>query len=86
MSIKLEDYEACMKQAAPEIHVILESTFQEAARLMSPAGLQEFLEGGKGLCELGRGSGIVISYLEQMPLVIKECGEDIIRDCLNAAL
>ncbi len=53
---------------------------------MSPAGLQEYLEGAKGLCSLGRGKDVVISYLQEMPLVVKECGEDIIRDCLNAAL
>ncbi len=40
MSIKLEDYEEFLQEAAPVIRDVLEGTFQEAARLMSPAGLQ----------------------------------------------
>jgi nitric oxide reductase NorD protein len=86
MSIKLEDYEACLKKAGPEIHARLESTFQEASRVMSPAGLQDYLEGAKGLCNLGRGSEVVVSFLEEMPAVVKECGEDVIRDCVASAM
>ena len=86
MTIRFEDYEACLKDVDPEVREALEGTFHEAARIMSPAGLQEYLEGARGLCSLGRGTDLVISYLQEMPLVVKECGEDIIRDCLNAAL
>jgi len=86
MSIRLEDYQSCLKNAAPEITARLESTFQEASRVMSPAGLQDYLEGAKGLCNLGRGSDVVIAFLEEMPAVAKECGEDIIRDCVASAM
>ncbi len=86
MTINLEDYAACMKDADPAVQDALESVFQEASRVMSPAGLHDYLEGGKGLCKLGRGSEIVISYLEEMPAVVKECGEDIIRDVIEAAM
>ncbi|NOQ88592.1 MAG: VWA domain-containing protein, partial [Gammaproteobacteria bacterium] len=86
MSIKLEDYEEFLTEAAPEIRDVLESTFQEASRVMSPTGLQEYMDGAKSLCNLGRGSGVVISYLQEMPLVAKECGEDVIGDCLTAAM
>ncbi len=86
MSIKLEDYEEFLTEAAPEIRDVLESTFQEASRVMSPSGLQEYMEGAKTLCNLGRGSDVVISYLQEIPLVAKECGEDVISDCLTAAM
>ncbi|MET0084982.1 MAG: nitric oxide reductase activation protein NorD [Sedimenticola sp.] len=86
MSIKLEDYEEYLEDIAPEIRDVLEGTFQEAARVMSPAGLQDYLEGAKGLCGLGRGKDLVISYLQEMPLVAKECGEDVVEDCLQAAM
>jgi hypothetical protein len=86
MTIDLEDYRACMKDVDPAIIETLEGVFQEASRVMSPAGLHDYLEGGKGLCMLGRGSDIVISYLEEMPAVVKECGEDIIRDVIEAAM
>ena len=86
MAIKLEDYEEELKDAAPEVRDVLESTFTEASHVMSPAGLQSYLEGARALCGLGRGTDLVISFLQNMPLVVKECGEDIIIDCVTAAM
>ena len=86
MTINLEDYAACMQKAAPEVVDTLEATFHDAARVMSPAGLHDYMEGAKGLCNLGRGHDVVLSFLEEMPAVVQECGEDVIRDCIEAAL
>ncbi len=86
MAIKLENYEEYLKDIAPEVLDVLEGSFQEAARVISPPGLEEYLEGAKTLCNLGRGKGPVISYLQEIPQVAKECGEDIIGDCLSAAM
>lgn len=86
MSIQLSEYEADLEAIAPEVHDILEGTFQEASRVMSPAGLQEYLDGAKSLTKLGRGPDVVISYLQEMPLVAKECGEDVVGDCITAAM
>jgi len=86
MSIKLEDYEEFLEEAAPVIRDVLEGTFQEATRIMSPAGLEDYMDGAKALCNLGRGSDLVVTYLQEMPMVVKECGEDIIPDVLTAAM
>jgi nitric oxide reductase NorD protein len=86
MSIKLEDYDAALRDAAPEIRDVLEATFQEASRVMSPAGLEAYLDGAKALSNLGRGSGVVTTYLQEIPLVVKECGEDVMSDCLTGAM
>jgi len=86
MTIDLDEYRECFRDADPAIVDALESMYREASRVMSPAGLHDYLEGGKGLCKLGRGNDIVISYLEEMPAVVKECGEDIIRDVIEAAM
>lgn len=86
MAIKLEDYQAYLQDTAPEIRDMLEGSFSEAAHVMSPTGLQNYLEGAKGLYNLRRGKDLVISYLEVMPLVVRECGEDIITDCIGAAM
>ncbi len=86
MSIKLEDYEESLQDVAPEVNDVLQSTFQEASRVMSPTGLETYLDGAKTLANLGRGNDLVISYLQEMPLVAKECGEDVIEDCLSAAM
>ena len=86
MSIKLEDYEEQLQDVAPEVRDVLDGTFQEAARIMSPTGLEAYLSGAKAMCNLGRGSDLVITYLQEMPLVAKECGEDIIDDCVTAGM
>ena len=86
MSINLEDYAEQLQDIAPEVRDVLEATFIEASRSMSPVGLRDYLEGAKALCNLGRGKDLVISYLQEMPLVTKECGEDVINDCLTAAM
>lgn len=86
MTVNLDDYRECLEKASPQVKDTLESTFHDASRVMSPAGLQQYLEGGKGLCALGRGADLVVSYLEQMPAVAKEVGEDVIQDCVAAAM
>ena len=43
MTINLEDYAACLGKAAPELAGTLEATFHDAARVMSPAGLHDYL-------------------------------------------
>jgi nitric oxide reductase NorD protein len=85
MSVKLEDYAEALADV-PAIRDVLEGTFHEAARVMSPAGLEEYMDGAKALCKLGRGKDLVATYLQEMPLVVKECGEDILEDCLTAAM
>jgi len=86
MTLKLDDYRESLQDIAPAIMDTLEGVFQEASRVMSPTGLHDYLEGAQGLAKLGRGEDIVISYLEDMPAVVKECGEDIIRDVIEAAM
>jgi hypothetical protein len=86
MTINLDDYRDSFQDVDPAILDTLESTFQEATRVMSPAGLHDYMEGARGLCKLGRGNDIVISYLEEIPSVVKECGEDIIADVIEAAM
>ena len=86
MTTNLDDYAACLEKAAPEITATLEATFHDAARLMSPAGLRDYMEGARALGNLGRGPDVVRSFLEEMPAVVQECGEDVINDCVAAAM
>ncbi len=86
MTIQLEEYQAFLEKFSPETRAIFDSTYQEATRVMSPAGLADYLDGAKGLCKLGRGNDLVMTYLQEMPQVAKECGEDIIPDVVTAAM
>lgn len=84
--ILLEDYSEFLEKIAPEVKNVLDHTFADAARVISPAGLKDYLDGAKSLCNLGRGNDLVITYLEVMPQIAKECGEDIIPDCVTASM
>ena len=85
MSIKLEDYKEFL-ESVPAIRDVLEGTFHEAAHIMSPTGLKTYMDGAIALHKLGRGDDLVVTYIQEMPQVVKECGEDIISDCLTAAM
>lgn len=86
MTVTLDDYRDELIAAVPELADTLESTFHEAARVMSPAGLKDYLEGARGLVNLGKEQQLLTTYLEEMPLVARECGEDVIRDCVHAVM
>jgi len=86
MSVNLDDYRAELEEAAPELKETLDAIFHEAARNMSAAGLRDYMEGARGLANLGRGGNLVTAFLGEMPAVVKECGDDIIRDCISAAM
>ena len=86
MSILLDDYREELIQAAPELVDTLEATFHEAARIMSPQGLQDYLDGARGMVNLGKGPALVVTWLDEMPIVVRECGEDIIRDVATGIL
>jgi len=86
MSIDLKEYHAQLDELDPHVRATLEASFAEAARVMSPQGLHNWLEGAKGLSQLGRGSELVITYIQAMPVVVKDVGEDILKDCITQAM
>ncbi len=86
MSIDLEDYRSFLEKVTPLVRDTFDASFTEAARVMSPAGIRNYLEGARALCELGRGTDLVVSYLEAMPAVANAVGEDVIPDCITAAM
>ena len=86
MSFDLKEYHAQLDELEPHVRTTLEASFAEAARVMSPQGLHNWLEGAKGLSQLGRGNELVITYIQSMPAVAKEAGEDVVKDCIVSAM
>ena len=86
MSIDLEEYSEELTRTAPVLADTLDAICHEAARMMSPYGLKDYLDGARGMVNLGKGPDLLVTYLEEMPLVVKECGEDVIRDVVGAVL
>ncbi len=86
MSVDLKEYHEQLDELDPHVRSTLEASFAEGARVMSPQGLHNWLEGAKGLSQLGRGNELVITYIQAMPAVAKEVGEEIIKDCIISAM
>ncbi len=87
MRINVSDYLACLKtESAPEHAQALEASYQDAARVMSPRGLEHYLTGIRALCSLNKGVDLVLTYVQEMPGVAKDVGEDIIPDIVNALM
>jgi nitric oxide reductase NorD protein len=86
MTVKLDEYRGYLEYMHPHLHDTLEASFVEAAHVMSPAGLHDYLDGAKALSGLGRGTDLVESYLQALPVVAKEVGEDVTKDCSSAAM
>ncbi len=86
MKVSLDDYREELIGAAPELKDTLEGLFHESARIMTPMGLKDYLDGARAVISLGKGAGLLTSYLDEMPQVVKECGEEIIRDVVGAVL
>lgn len=86
MSLYLDDYREALEGLKPELKSTLEASFQEASRVMSPGGLRHYIEGARALSELGRGSELVVGYIQQMPMVVREVGEDIIPDTVTQVM
>src|SRR5690606_34275212 len=51
-----------------------------------PRGLEEYLRGAAGLKSLGRGTDLVLSFIESAPLVAREIGEQAVSELLSAAI
>lgn len=86
MAVELSDYVEYLRDAGGEHREVLESSYHEAARVMSPRGLKSYLEGLTALSDLGRGQDLVRTYLQEMPAVVKELGEDVLTDCVQVCM
>ncbi len=86
MSVDFSEYVACLNEDDHEHLEALESSYHEAARVMSPRGLQNYLEGMRAMCTMGRGQDLVLTYVQEMPGVAKEVGEDIIPDIVESMM
>ncbi|EGV33851.1 von Willebrand factor type A [Thiorhodococcus drewsii AZ1] len=87
MTIDFSEYLTCLKADPEHEHAqALESSYQEAARVMSPRGLDHYLTGIRAMCGLNKGSELVMTYVQEMPGVVKEIGEDIIPDIVSSLM
>ncbi|MCP3688754.1 MAG: VWA domain-containing protein [Gammaproteobacteria bacterium] len=83
---QLLEYAACLGDHEHQHLEVLQSSYREATRVMSANGLNNYLEGMRAMCALGKNQDMVLTYVEEMPGVAKEVGEDIIADIVTAMM
>ena len=87
MAIELEKYQDILDELGEHAGGVLRASWGEAARVFSPRGLENYyLQGATGLKSLGRGTDLVVSFIQSAPAVARELGEDAVSDLLAAAI
>lgn len=86
MSLNFKDYELEFENLPSEVKQIFADTFLEAAEIMSPIAMRSYIDGCNTLCQIDRGTEVATSYLQEVPRVVKICGENIISDSVDIAL
>ncbi|ADC71387.1 von Willebrand factor type A [Thioalkalivibrio sp. K90mix] len=87
MSVHLEDYQDLLEDLGNHAAEVLESSWQEASRAFSAGGLKRYyLEGARSLQALGRGSEMVVAFVQEAPALAQELGEDAVAELLGSAI
>ncbi|MGA8147113.1 MAG: nitric oxide reductase activation protein NorD [Gallionellaceae bacterium] len=86
MSLSLENHLELLEELGTNAGEVLQSSWYEAARVFSPQGLENYLQGARALKNLGRGSELVITFIQSAPSIAKEIGEDSVVDLLDTAM
>ncbi|MBY0498393.1 MAG: nitric oxide reductase activation protein NorD [Nitrosomonas sp.] len=86
MSINLDDYKELLEDLAPESVELLSHAWPEVVKTFSARGLDNYLKGVSALDGLGRGRSLVDCWIDEIPLVAKEIGEDVISDLATSVL
>ncbi len=86
MHPELAEYLACIDPEDLGDADLIEPSYLEAQRILSPQGLENYLVGIKAMCTLGKGPDLVLTYVQEMPQVAREVGEDIVPDVIEALM
>jgi nitric oxide reductase NorD protein len=86
MTLSLEHHTELLEDLGSHASEILQSSWYEAARVFSAPGLENYVQGARSLKSLGRGSELVITFIESAPSIAKEIGEDSVVDLLDTVM
>jgi nitric oxide reductase NorD protein len=62
---------------------IFPGCLEEAQRLLTPAGVEAYLDAASTICQLGRGQELPLIFLQRMPLVARIAGEVMIPEVVE---
>lgn len=86
MAIQLADYPEILEDLGEHAGEVLEANWHEAARVFTRRGLEAYLRGAGSLKALGRGTDLVVAFIESGPLVAREIGEQAVFELLSSAI
>lgn len=86
MSVHLQDHAEWIGQLAPASRELLEHRWSDAIKVFSARGLDHYVKGAVALRGLGRGDELVNAWIDAVPQVAREVGEDAIGELATAAL
>lgn len=80
MAIHLDEYQELLEDLPHDAQEVLRASWNDAARVFSARGLDNYLKGALALHQLGRGEELVVTYVQKMPEVARAIGEDVLPD------
>ncbi len=86
MAVQLVDYPELLEDLGEHAAEVLEANWHEAARVFTSRGLEAYLQGAASLRALGRGSDLVVAFVESAPQVAREIGEQAVFEMLSTAI
>ncbi len=86
MHAELAEYLQCIDVEDIKSGELIEASYLDAQRVMSPQGLENYLVGIRAMCTLGKGQDLVLTYVQEIPVVARELGEDIVPDTIEAIM
>ena len=86
MAIHLEEYQEVLADLPSDAQDVLRASWNEAARVFSSRGLDNYLKGAVALHQLGRGEELVVTYIQELPEVSRAIGEEVLPDMVSFLL
>ncbi|KHD09269.1 von Willebrand factor A [Candidatus Thiomargarita nelsonii] len=82
---ELQDYRDKLRCSVQNIDDIFDQCLCEAKKVMTPEGIEAWLDAASRVCGLGRGKELVLILLEDMPEIVRLTDENIIQDVTDMA-
>lgn len=85
-SLLPEDHAGLPERLSDDARRALARELPEARRRLSPRGLDSWLRGASALTDMGRGAGVVTAWLDAVPGLARDLGEEVIADFATACM
>jgi hypothetical protein len=84
--IHLDDYAELLEELPEDAQGLLRASWTEAAKVFSPRGLQEYLDGALAMKRVGRGADLVSTFVQEAPEVARAVGEDVVPELAGTVM